>query len=88
MFILCLSKGPELVGKQCQGTGVRIGKAIPSSMAKASHSRSQLVMVVLWSPTMLLQLGGPLGRPIVVLNSRHKTTHVPLPLNLAYSLLL
>ena len=81
MSMLFPSKGPELVGKQCQGTGVRTGRATLTSMAKPSHSRSPPVMAVLWSLTMLLQVVGPLGRPIVVHNSRHNKPICVFPLS-------
>lgn len=69
MCTLFQSKGPGLVGKQCPEIGARTGKATPTSMAKASLSRSLPVMAAQWCPTMLPQLGGPLGRPTVVPNS-------------------
>lgn len=77
MYMLWLLKGQELGGCQCQGTGVRTGRATTILMAKASPSRSPLVMATLWSLTMLPQLVGPLAKPTLVLNSArdyHKTT--------------
>jgi hypothetical protein len=63
MYILCPSRGPGLVGNQCQGTGGKIGRATTISMDKVFPLRSPPVMVELWSPTMRLLLAGPLGRP-------------------------
>ena len=54
----------ELGGKQCQGTGAKTGRAIPTSMAKASRFLSRPVMVAEWFPIMLLLLDGPLDRLI------------------------
>ena len=69
MFMVWPSKGQELGGCQCPETGVKIGKATTISMAKASHSRSPLVMAVQWCPTMLPLLVGPSAKPTLVLNS-------------------
>ena len=72
MFMLSLSKAQEPIGNQCSETGVRIGKAIVTSLDKLSLLRSPLVMVVLWFLTMLSLLVGPLARPLVVFNSHEK----------------
>lgn len=65
MCVLFQSKGQELIGNPCQGTGVKTGKITDTSMAKASHLRSPQVMATLLSLTMLPQLAGPLAKPSV-----------------------
>ena len=69
MFTLQQLKVPRLVGSKCQETGGKIGKAIVTSMDKASHLRLLLVMVELLCLTMLPLLDGPLARLILELNS-------------------
>ena len=62
MFTLCPSRGLGLGGKPCQGTGARTGRATPTSMARASPSRSPPVMAGLSLATMLHLLIGNLDR--------------------------
>ena len=75
MCMVWPSKGQELDGCQCPGTGVRTGRATTILMAKASPLRSQPVMATQWCPTMLPQLGGPLAKHTLVLNSARDHNH-------------
>lgn len=61
--MLCTSRVQELSGKQCQGIGVKIGKATLFLMDKAYLLRSPLVMAVVWSLIMLHPIAGLLARP-------------------------
>lgn len=73
------SKVQELVGNLCQETGVKIGKITTTLMAKASHLRSQPVMVGLLSPIMLPLLVGPLDKPTLVPSSAETNSTAPAP---------
>lgn len=70
MFKVCPSRGLGQGGNQCQGTGDRIGRAIPTSMAKPSPSKSQPAMELHSSTIMSFLLVGNLDRPLKVVNSR------------------
>jgi len=70
MCTQCPSKGPELDGNQCQGTGARTGRATPTSMDKPSLFKSPPVMAELWQATMWHQPIGNLARPSKEANSR------------------
>ncbi|KAL2318601.1 hypothetical protein Fmac_032477 [Flemingia macrophylla] len=71
MFTQCPSKGLGQGGKPCQETGGRIGKAIPTSMAKASLFRSPQVMEGLSLATTLCLITGNLDKYLKGHNSRY-----------------
>ncbi|KAL2319488.1 hypothetical protein Fmac_028457 [Flemingia macrophylla] len=78
MFTQCPSKGLGQGGKPCQEIGGRIGKAIPTSMAKASLFRSPQVMEGLSLATTLCLIIGNLDKYLKGHNSRyHLSSHVP-----------
>lgn len=77
MCVLFQSKGQELIGNPCQGTGVKTGKVTVTSTAKASHLRSPQVMATLLSLTMLPQLAGPLAKPSVACKLPEVETQPP-----------
>jgi hypothetical protein len=62
MYILWPSKVQELDGKPCQGIGGKIGKAITTSMVKASLSKLLQVMAEQSLATTLCLLIGNLDR--------------------------
>lgn len=64
------SKGQELGGKPCQETGVKIGRATRTLMAKAFQLWSPQVTVELSQATTWPLLIGSLVRPLKVVNSR------------------
>lgn len=94
MLLLCLLKALTLVGRPCPGTGVRTGRVTHVSMVKPSLSRSQLVMDVLWSPTMWLLPTGLLAKPTLeassdsanstTANQKHTSKLSLLPLTLVW----
>ena len=69
ILLLCLLKALTPVGRPCPGTGVRTGRVTHISMVKPSLSRSQLVMDVLWSPSMRLLPTGLLAKPTLEASS-------------------
>lgn len=71
MFILCPSKAQGLGGKPCLETGGRIGKAILTSMGKASLFRSLQVMAGLSLATTLCLLTGNLDKHLKGHSSRN-----------------
>lgn len=64
MCTLCQSKGLGLDGKPCQETGGKIGKATPTSMDRASPSKSPQVMAEPSLSTMLRLQIGSLAKPL------------------------
>lgn len=59
-------------GKRCREIGVKIGKAMPISMGKASLSKLLLVMEGLLLATMLLLVVGNLVKLMKEVNSNFK----------------
>lgn len=69
MFMEFPSKGQEQIGKLWPETGVRTGKATPTSMDKASLLRLPPAMDATWCLTMLHPQVGPLDKPSMATNS-------------------
>ncbi|KAL0377555.1 UNVERIFIED_CONTAM: hypothetical protein Sradi_3061000 [Sesamum radiatum] len=69
MYTQCTLRDQELHGSQCQETGAKTGRAIHTSMDKASLSRSPRAMAEAWSRTTLLHPTGLSGRHSPELNS-------------------
>lgn len=59
------SGAQELGGRQCQGIGAKIGRAIHISTDKASLLLSQPAMDTVWFHTMSPHRAGPLVRHIL-----------------------
>lgn len=62
MWCLSPSKAPELDGNDCHAIGARTGRAMLSSMARLSLSRSGQAMDALLFPGTWLLLTGALAR--------------------------